>query len=185
IHFKYLGTLLLVVALLWTYFTFAEYLTTFYGHEPAEMRVFLYKFGGPYAPFFWLMVFCNFLLPVVILSNKKLKTITGILVASIGVVIGMWLERLIIIIPTLANPRLPYPTGMYVPSVTEIGIAAAATSAFVLGFMGFSKLFPLISIWETKEGREHSVHEVSMRLREYLPGQPEEKQVEASLKAEI
>lgn len=185
IHFKYLGTLLLVVALLWTYFTFAEYLTTFYGHEPAEMRVFLYKFGGPYAPFFWLMVFCNFLLPVVILSNKKLKTITGILVASIGVVIGMWLERLIIIIPTLANPRLPYSTGMYVPSVTEIGIAAAATSAFVLGFMGFSKLFPLISIWETKEGREHSVHEVSMRLREYLPGQPEEKQVEASLKAEI
>jgi Ni/Fe-hydrogenase subunit HybB-like protein len=185
IHFKYLGTLLLVVALLWTYFTFAEYLTTFYGHEPAEMRVFLYKFTGGYAPFYWLMVFCNFLLPVVILSNKKLKTITGILVASIGVVIGMWLERLIIIIPTLANPRLPYPTGMYIPSVTEIGIAAAATSAFVLGFMGFSKLFPLISIWETKEGRLHSVHEVSMRLREYLPGQSEESQVEASVKAEI
>ena len=185
IHFKYLGTLLLVVALLWTYFTFAEYLTTFYGHEPAEMRVFLYKFGGPYAPFFWLMVFCNFLLPVVILSNRKFKRIPGILVASIGVVVGMWLERLIIIIPTLANPRLPYPTGMYVPSVTEISIFAAGMSAFVLGFMGFSKLFPLISIWETKEGREHSVHEVSMRLREYLPGQPEEKQVEASLKAEI
>ncbi|HQT91629.1 MAG TPA: hypothetical protein PL001_06330, partial [Candidatus Kryptobacter bacterium] len=182
---NYLGTLLLVMSLLWFYFTFAEYLTTFYGHEPTEMRVFLYKFIGGYYPFFWLMVFCNFLLPVVILSNKKLKTITGILVASIGVVIGMWLERLIIIIPTLANPRLPYPTGMYVPSVTEIGIAAAATSAFILGFMGFSKLFPLISIWETKEGREHSVHEVSMRLREYLPGQPEEKQVEASLKAEI
>ncbi len=185
IHFRYLGTLLLVVALLWTYFTFAEYLTTFYGHEPAEMRVFLYKFIGAYAPFFWAMVFCNFLLPIVILSNKKTKTIPGILVASIGVVIGMWLERLIIIIPTLANPRLPYPTGMYVPSITELGIAAAATSAFVLGFMGFSKLFPLISIWETKEGREHSIHEVSMRLRDYLPGQRDEAGVEASVKAEI
>lgn len=185
IHFKYLGTLLLVVSLLWTYFTFAEYLTTFYGHEPAEMRVFLYKFVGTYAPYFWLMVLCNFLLPVIILSNKKTKTIKGILVASIGVVIGMWLERLIVIIPTLANPRLPYPTGMYVPSITELGIAAAATSAFVLGFMGFSKLFPLISIWETKEGREKSVHEVSMRLREYLPGKIEEGRVEASVKAEL
>ncbi len=185
IHFKYLGTLLLVVSLLWTYFTFAEFLTTFYGHEPAEMRVFLYKFVGPYAPFFWLMVLCNFLMPVIVLSNKKTKTIKGILVASIGVVVGMWLERLIIIIPTLANPRLPYPTGMYTPSITEIGIAAAATSAFVLGFMGFSKLFPLISIWETKEGREHSVHEVSMRLKEYLPGKTEESRVEASVKAEI
>ncbi len=185
IHFQYLGTLLLVVALLWTYFTFNEYLTTFYGHEPAEMRVFLYKFTGGYAPFFWAMVFCNFLLPVVILSNKKLKKIPGILIASIGVVIGMWLERLIIIIPTLANPRLPYPTGMYIPSITEIGIAGAATSAFLLGFMGFSKLFPLISIWETKEGREHSVHEVSMRLREYLPGQLDKSGVEASVKAEL
>ncbi len=185
IHFKYLGTLLLVVSLLWTYFTFAEYLTTFYGHEPAEMRVFLYKFAGGYAPFFWLMVFCNFLLPVIILSNKKTKTIPGILVASIGVVLGMWLERLIIIIPTLANPRLPYPTGIYIPSVTEIGIFAAGMSAFILGFMGFSKLFPLISIWETKEGRQHSVHEVSVRLREYLPGQREESGVEASVKAEL
>ncbi len=185
IHFKYLGTLLLVVSLLWTYFTFAEYLTTFYGHEPAEMRVFLYKFAGGYAPFFWLMVFCNFLLPVIILSNKKTKTIAGILVASIGVVLGMWLERLIIIIPTLANPRLPYPTGIYIPSVTEIGIFAAGMSAFILGFMGFSKLFPLISIWETKEGRQHSVHEVSVRLREYLPGQREESGVEASVKAEL
>ena len=149
------------------------------------MRVFLYKFGGPYAPFFWLMVFCNFLLPVIILSNRKFKKIPGILVASIGVVVGMWLERLIIIIPTLANPRLPYPTGMYIPSVTEISIFAAGMAAFVLGFMGFSKMFPLISIWETKEGRLHSVHEVSMRLKEYLPGKTEENRVEASVKAEI
>ncbi len=185
IHFQYLGTLLLVVSLLWTYFTFAEYLTTFYGHEPAEMRVFDYKFIGAYWPYFWLMVLVNFVMPVIILSNKKTKTIKGILVASIGVVIGMWLERLIIIIPTLANPRLPYPTGMYTPSITELGIAAAATSAFILGFMGFSKIFPLISIWETKEGRESSVHEVSMRLREYLPGHPEEAKVEASVKAEL
>ena len=169
IHFNYLGTLLLVMSLLWFYFTFAEYLTTFYGHEPPEMRVFLYKFVGGYAPFFWAMVVCNFIIPVIFLSNKKLKTIPGILIASIAVVIGMWLERLIIVVPSLANPRLPYPTGIYVPSLTEISLLAAATSAFILGFMGFSKLFPLISIWEIKEGREESVKMVSERLNEYLP----------------
>ncbi len=169
IHFNYLGTLLLVMSLLWFYFTFAEYLTTFYGHEPPEMRVFLYKFIGGYAPFFWAMVACNFIIPVIFLSNKKLKTIPGILISSIAVVIGMWLERLIIVVPSLANPRLPYPTGIYVPSLTEISLLAAATSAFILGFMGFSKLFPLISIWEIKEGREESVKMVSERLNEYLP----------------
>ena len=169
IHFNYLGTLLLVMSLMWFYFTFAEYLTTFYGHEPVEMRVFLYKFVGDYAPYFWLMVVCNFIIPVVFLSNKKLKTIPGLLIASIAVTIGMWLERLIVVVPSLANPRLPFPTGIYIPSLTEISLFAAAAAAFVLGFMAFSKLFPLISIWEIKEGREESVRLVSERLNEYLP----------------
>ncbi len=169
IHFRYLGTLLMVMSLLWFYFTFAEYLTTFYGHEPPEMRVFDYKFIGSFAPWFWLMVACNFIIPVIFLSNKKLKTIGGILTASIAVVIGMWLERLIIIVPSLANPRLPYPTGIYVPSLTEISLLAAGIAAFILGFMGFSKLFPLISVWEIKEGRKESVREVTERLNEYLP----------------
>jgi molybdopterin-containing oxidoreductase family membrane subunit len=169
IHFNYLGTLLLVMSLLWFYFTFAEYLTTFYGHEPDEMRVFLYKFTGGYSPFFWFMVICNFIIPVVFLSNKKLKTIPGILITSIAVVIGMWLERLIIVVPSLANPRLPFTTGIYIPSLTEISLLAAAVAAFILGFMIFAKLFPLISIWEIKEGREESVRIVSERLNEYLP----------------
>jgi molybdopterin-containing oxidoreductase family membrane subunit len=169
IHFNYLGTLLLVMSLLWFYFTFAEYLTTFYGHEPTEMRVFLYKFIGNYAPYFWAMVACNFIIPVVLLSNKKTKTINGLLAASIAVTIGMWLERLIIVVPSLANPRLPFPTGIYIPSLTEISLLAGATSAFILGFMAFSKLFPLISIWEIKEGREDSVRLVSDRLNKYLP----------------
>lgn len=169
IHFNYLGTLLLVMSLLWFYFTFAEYLTTFYGHEPTEMRVFLYKFIGNYSPYFWLMVVCNFFVPVIILTNKKTKTITGLLTASISVTIGMWLERLIIVVPSLANPRLPFPTGIYIPSLTEISLFAAAVSVFILGFMIFSKFFPLISIWEIKEGREESVRIVSNRLMEYLP----------------
>jgi molybdopterin-containing oxidoreductase family membrane subunit len=133
------------------------------------MRVFLYKFIGGYAPWFWLMVICNFLIPLIILSNKKTKTITGLLVASISVSIGMWLERLIIVVPSLANPRLPFQTGIYIPSLTEVSIFAAAASAFILGFMAFSKLFPLISIWEIKEGREESVRLVSDRLNQYLP----------------
>jgi molybdopterin-containing oxidoreductase family membrane subunit len=169
IHFNYLGTLLLLMSLLWFYFTCAEYLTTFYGHETDEMRVFLYKFTGGYSPFFWLMVICNFIIPVVFLSNKKLKTIPGILITSIAVVIGMWLERLIIVVPSLANPRLPFTTGIYIPSLTEISLLASAVAAFILGFMIFAKFFPLISIWEIKEGREESVRLVSERLNEYLP----------------
>ena len=58
-HFENLGRLLLVMSLLWFYFTFAEYLVTWYGNETAEMAVFWSKISGRYAPLFWLMVACN------------------------------------------------------------------------------------------------------------------------------
>lgn len=172
IHFKYLSLLLLIMSFLWFYFTFSEYLTAYYGHEPNEMRVISYKFTGAISPFFWLMGICNFVIPLAILANPKTRKIPGILIASIAVVIGMWLERLIIVVPSLANPRLPYPTGIYIPTLTEWSLFVGGVAVFILGYVVFAKLFPLISIWEIQEGREHSIREVTERLTTYLPEQP-------------
>jgi Ni/Fe-hydrogenase subunit HybB-like protein len=170
IHFQYLSTLLLIMSLLWFYFTFSEYLTGIFGSEPHEMHIIEYKFTGIYAPFFWGMVICNFLIPVIILSFKKFKNIPGILIASIAVVIGMWLERLNIVAPSLANPRMELPVGMYIPSLVEWALFIGGISAFMLGFIFFSKLFPIISIWEIEEGRNESIKGVEKRIRSYLPG---------------
>ena len=167
VHFKHLGTILLVMSLLWGYFTFSEYLTTYYPQEPHEMRVFLYKFTGPYAAFFWGMVATNLVIPVLLLSFKK--DIKGIFIASVCVSIGMWLERLNIIVPSLISTRLPYPTGFYVPTLTEVGIFLGGIALFCLGYLLFAKLFPLITVWEIQEGREHGIKEVNDRIRSYLP----------------
>ncbi|KAB2968986.1 MAG: polysulfide reductase [Thermoanaerobaculia bacterium] len=169
IHFGHLSKLMLVMALLWFYFTFSEYLTAFFGHEPGEMRVFRYKLSGPYAPFFWSMVVANFVIPVLLLSFRRTRRIPGILVASIAVVIGMWLERLNIVVPSLANPRLPYPSGFYVPSLVEWGMFVGGMATLVLGFVVFSRFFPLISIWEIREGRAEAVAETVERIEGYLP----------------
>ncbi len=181
IHFTYLSKLLLIMSIFWFYFTFSEYLTTYYGNEPAEMRVFFNKFSGTAAPYFWAMVVCNFIIPVILLSNAKTRKIPGILIASIAIVIGMWLERLTIVVPTLANPRLPYPEGVYIPSLTEWSIFIGCICTFILGFMMFAKYFPIISIWEIQEGRETSVKEVAHRLKSYLPDDQSEESLEKVL----
>lgn len=173
IHFKYLGTLLLIMSLLWFYFTFSEYLTGVFGSEPHELHIIFYKFTGPYALFFWGMVVCNVLIPVIILTFKRLKTIPGILIASISVVIGMWLERLNIVVPSLANPRMDLPVGIYIPSLVEWSLFAGGLAVFVLGFMIFAKFFPLISLWEIEEGRKEGMKEVQERIQSYLPIQTE------------
>ena len=171
IHFQYLGFLLLTMSFLWFYFTFAEYITAYYGSVPEEMKVFWAKFTGDYALFFWSMAICNFAVPMTLLGIPRFRTITGILIASISVCVGMWLERFIIIVPTLSHPRLPLEPGSYLPSPVEWGLMVGCFSLFGLLYMFFSKIFPIISIWEIREGREVSLREVEDRVRSYLPGE--------------
>ncbi|HEU0006653.1 MAG TPA: NrfD/PsrC family molybdoenzyme membrane anchor subunit [Terriglobia bacterium] len=153
VHFDNLAKLLLTMSLLWFYFTFTEYLTTWYGNEAAEMPVFWSKVSGPYAPLFWSMVCCNFLIPFPMLALKRLRTVSGIFISSVLVLIGMWLERFLIIVPTLVHPFLPYNEWRYRPSWVEVSIAAGAFGIFTLFYLLFAKLSPMISVWEVKEGQ--------------------------------
>ncbi len=170
IHFDYLGRLLLLFSLLWFYFTFAEYLTAFYGGEPAEMRTFWAKVSGPFAIPFWSMVAGCFFIPLGLMWRKSTRTPTGTLIAGIAVMIGMWLERFNIVVPTSVNPRWELEAiGHYLPSWVEMSIMAATFSGFILLYMLATKFVPIVSIWEIKEGREQSVREVADRVAEYLP----------------
>jgi Ni/Fe-hydrogenase subunit HybB-like protein len=169
IHFANMGKLLLVFTLLWFYFTFTEYLTTYYGSEPTHMAVFYSKLSGPYAPLFWSMVVCCFVIPLTLLSRKKTRTITGCVISSVAILVGMWLERFTIVVPTLINPRLPYAPGQYTPTWVEWSITAGCFAFFILLYMAFTKIFPIISIWEVENGRKVSVSETSARVKTYLP----------------
>jgi molybdopterin-containing oxidoreductase family membrane subunit len=172
VHFDYMGRLLLLFSLLWFYFTFAEYLTAFYGGEPAEMRTFWAKVRGPFAVPFWAMVTGCFVIPLALTCRRATRTPGGLLVAGIAVVIGMWLERFNIVVPTSVNPRWEMETvGHYLPSWIEVSIMAGTFAGFILLYMVATKFFPIISIWEIKEGREQSVREVSERVAEYLPSE--------------
>jgi Ni/Fe-hydrogenase subunit HybB-like protein len=154
IHFDHLGKLLLVMSLLWVYFIVAERLTVWYGNATPEMAVLVATEKGKFLPLFWTMVCCNFLIPFPILAIKRLRTITGTVVASATIVIGMWLERFLIIVPSLEFKYLPFDWGTYHPSWVEITITASTFAAMPLLYLLFVKFVPIISIWELKD-REH------------------------------
>jgi molybdopterin-containing oxidoreductase family membrane subunit len=170
VHFNNLGLLLLVMTLLWFYFTFAEYLTSYYGAEPSHMKVFWEKISGHYSVEFWSMVVLCFVIPMAILSRRRTRTVTGTVIASASVTLGMWLERFTIVVPTLINPRLPYERGLYHPTWVEVSITAGCFAMFILLYVVFTKLFPIVSIWEVREGEEKGVQETEERIKSYLPG---------------
>jgi molybdopterin-containing oxidoreductase family membrane subunit len=152
VHFENLGKLLLVMAVLWGYFVFNERLVTYYGNGPAEMAVFWQTQREDFAPLYWTMVFGNFVLPLVLMGIRPFRTITGAVIASCGVLVGMWLERFLIIVPSLGHKYLPYSYGSYRPQPVEIIIAAATFAAMALLYVLFAKVVPIISMWELRAG---------------------------------
>src|SRR6185503_13771969 len=166
VHFQNLAKLLLMMSLLWGYFVFAERLTVWYGNEPSEMEVFWVTQRGSFAPLYWTMVVCNFVLPVTILSLRKLRTIAGCVVASCGVLVGMWLERFLIVVPSLSHKYLTYSWGHYRLRPVEIMITVSTFAAMTLLYALFSKFVPIISIWELKVGEHPLPHETAAEARE-------------------
>jgi len=156
LHFSNLGKLLLTFSLLWFYFTFAERLTTWYGNSEPEMAVFWSTVRGQFAPLFWTMVTFNFIIPVPILAIKRLRTIAGTVVASSCIVAGMWLERFLIIVPSLSRKYLPYAWGSYRPTWVEMTLMASGFGLMALLYLVFSKLVPMIAIWELKVGMQEA-----------------------------
>jgi Ni/Fe-hydrogenase subunit HybB-like protein len=152
VHFQNLGKLLLLMSLLWAYFVFAERLTVWYGNDASEMAVFNVTQRGSFAPLYWTMVVCNFAIPFPILSLKRLRTVAGCVIAACSVLVGMWLERFLIIVPSLGHKYLPYSWGTYRPRPVEILITISTFAAMSLLYVLFAKFVPIISVWELKVG---------------------------------
>lgn len=105
----------------------------------------------------WVTIAVMAWLFVALLPVFRTRPIAAAVVASILVNLGAWLKRFVIIVPTLANPFMPIqraPAGwaVYHPTWVEVSITAAALAGFALIYILFSKVFPIVSIWETREG---------------------------------
>ena len=150
--FNNLSLLLLTMTLLWGYFTFCEHLTIWYGNETTEMIVFNDRISGQFSVLFWLMVVLNFVVPMMVLPFRAGRRPLGSALVGIGILIGMWLERFLIVVPSLAHPRLGYTMGTYSPTWVEWGILLGSFG--MLGFLYFTfvRSVPIVSIWEVREG---------------------------------
>lgn len=162
-HFKKLGWLLIAMGLVYGYFNFAELLTEGYklkGHEKDFLSMF---FTGQFAPYFWLFFLTNILIPIFLVSWSKTRNITGITVAGLIVVIGVWFKRYIFVIPTLSFPNTPtyYNFASYSPTLQEISITMIGLAGFALIIALFFRFFPAVPVWEIADDLDSHGTEIS------------------------
>jgi len=162
IHFKYLAFIMIILGALYGYFTFSEYLTSWYGSIKWDMAV-LYRLFSP-RQYWYTFVFAAFvgvLLPIVIIGIPKFRTINSIFFAACIAVIALWVKRYLIIIPTLETPLLPVhdlrPEYVnYSPTWVEWTLTTAGVALFILLFYLYSKFVPILTMTSHGEEKDYS-----------------------------
>jgi len=153
-HLNGLGKFLLVLSFTWTYFYFNDYIVPWYGQEPVVKVISRLFAQGWASPLWYLMLFSNIVVPWATLWSRKLRTsIPVMLIVSVFVQIGMYLERYLIVGTMLGYNELPFDWGVYVPHLPEILITIGAFSFIGFMYLVFAKVFPIIPLWEIQMGQ--------------------------------
>ena len=158
-HIDALGRLLIVVATGWFYFLVMEIIFGIYGLEGDELAVRGLQFlpsGGGVAYNIWMIVFVGitYFLPVILWLPKAWRRNLWIMsTACISVNVGMWLERYLLFVPGQAVKQFQtFTWNDYLPQWPE-ALIVGATFAFVSMLMLlFSRVFPLVPLYDIKEG---------------------------------
>ncbi len=153
-HFVYLGYLLAAFSLIMMYGNISEYLTTGYKMEEGTEFHFRQLFLGQFAGFYWFYFFGGLVAPALIILLPWTRNIAGIVLASLLVVVAMWIERYFIVVAGFRVPLMPYEPSVYAPSWVEVSVVAAGFALFALLITLFVKIFPIIAVWEVAEDFE-------------------------------
>ena len=154
-HLDAIGRLLIIVATTWFFFFILEFFFALYTLEGPEIALReLQIFNRPYVFLFLTFIITAYFLPVPLWMFKNVRrSAKWMFWTTVSVNVGMWLERFLIIIPGLARKTpLAFNWGSYHPSLIEILMTAALFAWVAMGILLFSKVFPLIPIFDIKEG---------------------------------
>ena len=153
-HLDAIGRLLIIVATAWFFFFFLEWVFALYTLEDAELAMRdLQVFQWPWSALFVLFLVTAYFIPVPMwLFRSVRRSYFWMFVTTILVNIGMWLERFLIIVPgTMRRSEFIFNWGSYQPSIIEILMVVMTFAWVVLGMLIFTKLFPLIPLFDVKE----------------------------------
>ena len=150
-HFDNMGKFLLLTSLIVAYAYVLEFFMAWYSGSPFERGSFWHRAFGDYAWATWIMIICNVVVPLPLWIKRVRTNVLVIWIISIFVNIGMWFERYVIITTGLSHEYDPAAWGYYTPSIVEITILVASFAWFLMWFLLFLRMFPILAIQEMKE----------------------------------
>ncbi len=173
---------LLGVTLLWVYHLFAFFITFWYGRVEIEQNVIKYLITDTYAIIFLLNLSFSFALPfAVLLWNPVRRTAWGPALAGVLVLFGGLMFNIRIFVGSanaapgsnLYRPFMEHIPAPVYPDVWDVFMVVGGLGAVIFLYLAATKLMPLISIWEMKEGTLYQKWGKFLRGEYLILGKPE------------
>jgi len=142
-HFHDVGKLFLAFCLLWADFFYVQLNVIWYGNIPEETHyVILRTMLPPWRGLAWTVFIACFIVPFVVLLNKRIKTMPKSMIAlSALIILGIWLEHLLLLGPALSHETAEIPLGI-TDALVFAGFLGLMVSALAFTFRAFPELLP-------------------------------------------
>jgi len=159
-HLDAMAKLTLVMGLLLAYAYVVEIFQAWYSQNPhEEFTLLIERPFGTYAVIYWFMIVCNIVAPQLFWWRRCRTSVPVLLAVSAAILVGMWLERFVIIVTSLHRDFLASSWHFYRPTWVDFGLLGGSIGFFGTLFLLFVRFVPMIAISEVKRLR----HELAER----------------------
>jgi hypothetical protein len=136
-HLHDLGKFMFAFSIFWTYLWFSQFMLIWYANIPEEVTYYMARFDQYKVPFF-LMLFLNFIMPILVLMSRDAKRVQGLIlfVGSI-ILLGHWLDFYVMIMPGTVGDNWGI-------GAAELGALIAFIGAFILVLFRTLSKAPLV-----------------------------------------
>jgi Ni/Fe-hydrogenase subunit HybB-like protein len=150
-HMDAIARILIFISLIMGTAYLTEIFIAWYsGNEFEFFTFFRNRITGDYTMQFWGMIVCNAFIPQLFWFRKVRRNWIWLLVVSLSINVGMWLERYNIVVTSLSKDFLPSNWVSYSPTIIDIGVFVGTIGLFACGVLLFMRYIPMMAISELK-----------------------------------
>jgi molybdopterin-containing oxidoreductase family membrane subunit len=149
-HIDNMAKIILLTGTMVGYAYLMELFVAFYSGAIYEMDAFKFRIAGPYWWAYAAMMSLNVLSPQLFWFKACRENLWVVMAVAMCVNVGMWFERFVIIVTTLARMWLPGDWKTFSPTGQDQLLFVGTIGMFLMLFMLFLKFLPCINIAEVK-----------------------------------
>lgn len=149
-HFDAMARIILAGSLLTTGCYVTEWFMAWYSGKPSDRSFLTYTFFGYYAPLYITLLFCNCVLPQALWFRQVRRNVIGLVLICLLILVGMWIERILIIWNTLSHEYAISMWRIFHPSALDWLLTLSAVGLFVFLLLCFLRLVPAVSMFEVR-----------------------------------